>query len=191
MQAKGIRIPRICERCGATFWRTPGQLAHAPNRYCSNPCKWGPLEERYWARVQKGPGCWLWTGNTNDKGYGQIADRGRHRIASRVGYELAYGPFDPTLDVLHRCDVPACQRPDHLFLGTHTENMQDMYAKGRRIAARGEAAGKARLTEAQVREIRARYVWGVYGAKRLAKEYGVQVDSIFKIVKRLTWKHLD
>jgi hypothetical protein len=69
--------------------------------------------------------------------------------------------------------------------------MQDMYAKGRRIAARGEAAGKARLTEAQVREIRARYVWGVYGAKRLAKEYGVQVDSIFKIVKRLTWKHLD
>jgi hypothetical protein len=192
MSAKSIRIPLVCERCGTQFSVLPRHLRSNPSRrYCSRQCSPPPLEERYWAHVQKGPGCWLWTACISVSGYGQIWRDGRQVAAQRVGYELAYGPFDPALKVLHRCDVPACVRPDHLFLGTVADNARDMYAKGRFPIKRGEEAPRARLTEVQVREIRARYVRGVFGAKRLAKEYGVGPRVIEHVIHRRTWKHVD
>lgn len=92
-----------------------------------------PLPDRFWSRVHKGDDCWLWMGSTNNKGYGTIHDPtvGRNVYTHRVSYELNIGPIPSGLEVCHTCDNPPCVRPDHLFVGTHQENMRDMVVKGR------------------------------------------------------------
>ena len=91
------------------------------------------METRFWAKVNKTDGCWVWMASGN-RGYGVIAMPGRSGrmvYAHRYSYELHYGAFDQSLLVLHHCDNPACVRPDHLFLGTHLDNQQDKVSKGR------------------------------------------------------------
>lgn len=92
-----------------------------------------PVAQRFWTKVQKSGGCWLWTGTVTRWGYGQIL--GPHRVpltASRVAWELMHGPIPKGLQVHHHCDVPLCVRPDHLWLGTQAENLADARRKGRR-----------------------------------------------------------
>lgn len=101
-----------------------------------------PLPVRFWSKVRKaeGEGCWLWQGARGAGGYGQIGvwrqgPNGRRVLvkigAHRVAWELTNGSVADGLHVLHRCDTPACVRPDHLFLGTSSDNGADMVAKGR------------------------------------------------------------
>ena len=124
--------------------------------------RWTPLSERFWAQVLKTDGCWLWTGRRDGVGYGTIT-HGRRRIGShRLAYELQVGPIPSGLWVLHRCDVRLCVRPDHLFVGTHTDNMRDCVSKGRHRHQeyRGESNPEAKLTWAQVERIRELYAVG-------------------------------
>lgn len=97
-----------------------------------------PVEVRFWAKVSKTPTCWLWIGRKNRKGYGEFdiwqagETRPSPRLAHRIGWELQSKCNVPTgMKVLHRCDVPACVRLDHLFIGTIDENNKDCAAKGR------------------------------------------------------------
>lgn len=125
-----------------------------------------PLAERFWEKVDRSGDCWTWTAYRNPAGYGEISLGGRlgAALAHRIAYELTLHPVPGDLHVLHRCDNPACVRPDHLFLGTHLDNMRDMTAKGRgrQVAAgrRGEDNGNVRITDAQVAEIRNRIAAG-------------------------------
>lgn len=87
---------------------------------------------RFWTYVQRGTGCWVWTASRYPGGYGQFRRKGGPlRGTHRVAWELARGPIPEGLHVCHRCDNPVCVRPSHLWLGTHSENMQDAHRKGR------------------------------------------------------------
>lgn len=96
--------------------------------------------ERFWSRRQIVGDCWLWTRTKKFREYpaggvvpyyGSFWSEGRSYIVHRLAYELTYGPIPKGLEVCHRCDTPACFNPDHLFLGTHTDNMRDKVKKGR------------------------------------------------------------
>src|SRR5574341_1528919 len=105
--------------------------------------------ERFWRRVQKTDTCWFWL--TGSGTYGWFSFEGKALGAHRMSWILAHGPIPKGMCVLHHCDIPRCVRPDHLFLGTHSDNMRDMWAKGRgglmplEKRARGERHGMARL----------------------------------------------
>lgn len=91
------------------------------------------LPERFWSKVKKTDGCWLWMGANDGKGYGVFHYGRRNEIvkAYRFSYELANGPIPDGLEVMHSCDVPACVRPEHLHLGTHGDNMREAFARNR------------------------------------------------------------
>lgn len=122
------------------------------------------LAERINHYTDKSGDCWVWTGATNPQGYGKVVVDGRLCGAHRIAWELEHGPIPEGKLVLHRCDNPPCIRPSHLFLGTHADNHKDMLGKGRsphvgvdrppRNYARGENHPYAKLTDAQVQEIK-------------------------------------
>ena len=76
-------------------------------------------------------GCWIWAGTRFSTGYGLIPQDGRLQKAHRVIWAYVNGPIPPRIHVLHRCDIPLCVNPSHLFLGTNRDNQQDKANKGR------------------------------------------------------------
>lgn len=143
---------------------------------------------RFWSKVDVTPGCWLWTPTRAlINGYGMFTVRaGVQRLAHRLSYELHYGEVPPKgMHVRHRCDEPLCVNPDHLLLGTPADNMRDKVMRGRQ--ARGESSPMAKLTDADVREIRA----APDGQGRaLARKFGVAFTTVSKIRNGHSWKHV-
>ena len=92
-----------------------------------------PTEERFWKYVDKGDDCWLWTGTLYRNGYGNLWDpaAGRKVLVHRYSYELHNGPIPDGLMVCHSCDVRHCVNPEHLWVGTASDNLGDMAVKGR------------------------------------------------------------
>jgi hypothetical protein len=172
-----------------------------------------PLAERFWRHVRVDPsGCWLWTGGLRE-GYGSIGSgggngrgQGGHSLlAHRVAYQMMVGNIPPGLFVCHSCDVRNCVNPGHLWLGTNKDNIRDALSKGRmaigdrnglrlhperRVVLRGSALPQAKLTEAQVLEIRTRYAHGRGNQQALAAEYGVDPSLVSRIVRCELWRHV-
>lgn len=151
----------------------------------------------FWAKVDKrGPTeCWPWTGAVTTHGYGSVKFQQRYRGAHRLAYILTNGQPQEGLQVCHRCDNRLCCNPAHYFLGTKKDNAVYSMNKGRNVF--GERNVHAILTEAKVREIRARWrsngkraCAAVNNASELAKEYGVRREAILAVAARRTWKHL-
>jgi hypothetical protein len=138
--------------------------------------------------------CWIWTGTVNSRGYGECANpatpsglnpRGRvHRVAAWLwlDFDLA-----SQLHILHRCDHPLCFNPEHLFVGTASDNMRDMAAKGRHRGPRGETHHKAKLTADQVREVRRLRSEGLT-YQRIGDAFGVTKQQVGNIVGGSQWK---
>lgn len=154
----------------------------------------GQLAERFWAKVEKGPGCWLWRGATTHGGYGVIgkgrATEGNIR-AHVLSYELTHGEIPEGLEVCHTCDNPPCVRPDHLFLGTQKDNVLDAISKGRQInppIKRGEDHGMVKLTTTQVLQIREELKAGNRQTD-IAEHYNVTqaAISLIKLGKKWAW----
>lgn len=127
------------------------------------------LGTRFWGKVQRAADheCWPWLAGKTRGGYGRIKVDGRLELAHRIAYQLTTGEIPAGLKVMHECDNPSCCNPAHLRLGTQADNVHDMWAKGRqgdrshlrqyagRVALRGLSNPAAKLTDEQVRAIRA------------------------------------
>lgn len=151
------------------------------------------IQERFWSKVTKASGanCWLWSGRRTSLGYGAF-DVGRGiKPAHRFAWELTHGPIKrgpKRMCVCHHCDTPHCVRPDHLFLGTHSDNMRDKAMKGRAPGRdqRGSINASAKLTDANVYAIRA----DRRPQAEIARDYKVTQSMISKIHTRSSWSHL-
>lgn len=151
------------------------------------------LSDRLWAKVVKGPCCWLWQGYTNESGHGRIAKDGTGAgmlFVHRVSWELHFGLIPEDKEVCHDCpggDNPACVNPDHLFLGTHQDNMDDMVSKGRSVGHPGAGNPNAVLTDNAVVAIRAALAAGERQID-IAARFGVAQASVSKIHRNQTWR---
>lgn len=140
------------------------------------------FEEKY--IPEPNSGCWLWTASLVANGYGHWWYLGRNERAHRASYLIHKGPIPQGMYVLHKCDTRCCVNPEHLFLGTHQDNMDDMAVKGR--TAKGCRQGFAKLTDQAVRDIRDSDLYGW----QLADIYGVAKSVIDKARRGETWKHV-
>lgn len=131
-------------------------------------------------------GCTLWLGASHSpRGYGAVGHDGKKNIKPhRAAYELAHGSIPAGMHVLHKCDNSYCINPDHLFAGSHDDNMADMVAKGR--SKHGEALPQTKLTSDQVYEIRR----SAESSRDAARIYGVHPTTIKAIRRRHLWAHL-
>lgn len=139
--------------------------------------------------------CWLWTGETNNQGYGRFclypAGRRVREFAHRFAYALATCQDIRGLVVLHACDNPRCCNPAHLSVGTQLDNMADARAKGRTVPPpriTGSQMWNAKLTEASVVAIRQQYAAGTT-QRALAAKFGVEPSSISQVVLGKSWRH--
>ena len=152
--------------------------------------------ERFWRKVDRRDPheCWEWQGGTKGIPYGVFLTTPAFKqrkvtIPSRYSWELHHGPVPEGMCVLHRCDNPPCVNPAHLFLGTPSDNTQDMLEKGRHPSRAGEANGWASLTEADVREMRRLYGEGMRNAD-IARHMGLDPRTTHRIVRRKSWAHI-
>lgn len=162
--------------------------------------KLSSLRRRFWEKVQQssGDGCWIWTGSRNGDGYGLIAVGSRTdgslsaMRAHRVAFFIEHGRW-PEPNALHACDNPPCVRvhPKHVFEGTPSDNMKDMYSKGRHggNSQPGEWNPAAKLTIDQVSDIRRLHAQGGVTYEELASQFGVSPGSISNVVRLLAWNH--
>lgn len=150
----------------------------------------------FWAKVQRTDSCWIWTACKNDKGYGNLRIRGKGCLAHRVAYQFTFGDIPKGMNVLHKCDNPACVNPNHLWLGTLADNNRDMIAKGRaRLGiGKGNHFSKPRrgnkLTVENVREIRNRVANGER-QQDIADLFGITNSLVSTIASRKRWAIVD
>lgn len=151
------------------------------------------LVERFVSKIEKTPECWLWKGTTYNRpkiNYGKIQVCGKEYSAHRMSWKIFRGEVPLGMCVLHKCDVPLCVNPDHLWIGTSAENCRDREAKNRSNHGSGEKIATAKLTAREVLEIRSKYDSSRGKYNRLAEEYGVDRKTIAQIVRRKTWQHI-
>lgn len=197
------RVARACKHCHGTFFVSPSVLRSRPGNgsYCSKACRYAAAHGarlparadprsvvvRFWERVRKSAGCWLWIGQRAGD-YGEMRVGERRERAHRISWQLAYGPIPDGLFVCHTCDNRRCVRPDHLFLGTPADNSRDMSYKGR--AAHGERNPSAKLRAAEVVLIREKFALGGHTLASLGREFGVTPVAIRHIVHGRNWRRL-
>jgi hypothetical protein len=146
----------------------------------------------FWRHVEIGrvDDCWPWTGSRYRGGYGRIRRGGVQRVAHREAFEIAFGESVPReLMVCHRCDNPCCVNPAHLFLGTAADNNGDRKSKGRNADTRGERHPMAKVTAADVMEMRRMRAGGAI-FKEIGARFGVTTQAAFLAVTGKSWGHL-
>lgn len=145
------------------------------------------LTSRFEAKfIRAESGCWLWQASLDSSGYGVLWDGAKNQKAHRVSWNLHNGEIPAGMCVLHRCDMPACVNPAHLFLGTNDDNVADKVAKGRGHRPTGTRNPKARLSIEQVLAIR----HDERVQQVIADDYGIAQTLVSKIKSRTLWSHV-
>jgi hypothetical protein len=140
-------------------------------------------DERFWRKVTRTPGCWIWTGSRTQSGtgYGQFWTKGRLQPAHRVAWEFQNGLIPAGKRLLHRCDNKPCVRPSHLFLGSQSDNLVDMVLKGRRASLK--------LTPTMVREIRSLAALGL-PSSLVSRRYRINPSHARHVASGRAWAHV-
>lgn len=164
----GIVKEYPCETCKTLCYKKYERA------FCSDKC-------RFLAYVDKQKSCWIWTGAINNKGYGKLSFNGnKSAIASRVSYELFKGPIEDGKFICHTCDVPSCVNPDHLWIGSHVENMIDMVQKGRQ---------HCKLYIKDIFHIRKLWNDG-WKNREICEKFNITSGTVSNIIARRIWKHV-
>lgn len=147
-----------------------------------------PLTERIERNIMRltESGCWIWMLKITKTGYGFISIDGRCVLVHRAAYRAWIGEIPSGLLVCHRCDVRYCANPDHLFLGTHMDNLEDMHRKGRNADLRGSNNGGATFTDAEIIDIRT----SPETTAQVATRYSRSFQTIWAIRKNKSWRHI-
>lgn len=147
---------------------------------------------RFWTRVAKGEGCWLWTGARSGQ-YGQLQHLRSSLLAHRFSWSLSRQQPCPTgLVVRHTCDTPLCVRPDHLVTGTPAQNVRDTYERNRRPQAtwpQGSRRPNAVLTDQMVVELR-RAARAGRSIRSLAQSINVSYTTAYRAIRGSGWSHI-
>lgn len=136
--------------------------------------------------IKSESGCWEWTGTITRTGYAQLWWRGKMRLAHRMSYDCFIAPIPDGMLICHKCDNRGCVNPDHLFVGTQTDNRNDMYGKGRGADKRGERHHASKLTADDVAFIRT----SGWRDIDLAKKFNVHKGTIRDARIGRNWKHI-
>lgn len=164
-----------------------GQATPARSKHEPSP----EIVARFWGKLDPlaGPDdCWPWPGCRWPEGYGQTWDGARVVRTHRFAWEIATGRTIPEgMQINHHCDNRPCCNPDHLYLGTHDDNMRDMWGRGRGRLRSGENHWAASITAVDARTIRERYAAGGVKQRQLADEYGTTKAVISKVVCGDSW----
>lgn len=134
----------------------------------------------FWSHVDKSSGCWTWTGAKTRNGYGRFNTIPHIDYAHRVSWTIAYGEIPTAMFVCHSCDNPSCVNPEHLFIGTQSDNMRDMAIKCR--------SHFTKLTHPEVSQIR-KLRGGGLTTVEIARRFNVCSSLITQIAKRRIWKN--
>ncbi len=147
----------------------------------------GTPNERFWNMVITGDSCWKWKGATGQKGHAIFSLNQRAIRAHRYSFEIHFGPVPKGMQVCHTCDNPPCTNPEHLFLGTNKDNVDDMVSKKRHTF--GSRNPMAKLKESDVLRIRALKDAGFKNFE-IAAATSMSQSAICQILKRQRWMHV-
>lgn len=159
------------------------------NSYCYNPKHLLLTDiEKFWFQVNKTESCWNWKASKDGGGYGICVTHkyGRDK-AHRISYKEFYGRIPEGMFVCHTCDNPACVNPQHLFLGTNQDNINDKVIKNRQSRLYGKANGRATMSKESVIALRDDYSSGKYSYRDLVIKYGIKQTQVARIIKRESW----
>jgi hypothetical protein len=147
--------------------------------------------EWFFSQVTVSGDCWIWNLAKDKDGYGVTSINQIYKKAHRVSFELNSGKQIESKNIVcHKCDNPPCVNPAHLFLGTHRDNVLDMFSKKRNHPRYGEFHPGRKLSEADIFEIRNRYSLKLRNGGQLAREFGVAPTTIWRAVNRVRWGHI-
>lgn len=201
-----------CLTCNKEFkWR----YRNAVQKYCSRKClgkhvhTWNYRNRFLWKtatkeqqiehlrsifnkNVIKKDGCWDWQGRCHNGGYAVMVHGSDHKQigAHRVSWMIHKGEIPKGLFVLHKCDNKPCTNPEHLFLGTIKDNVQDMHKKGRANRLKNEEHPNAKLTIEKVKKIKELLSIGVT-MTRISKDFHISHGAISAIKNGITWNSID
>lgn len=193
------KLKRKCQVCKNIFLVKPSRIKDGGGKQCSRKCtsistrhrlSIDPIQ-RFFSKIsneQHPDGCWIWEDSLNPGGYGKLKVDGKMVSAHRYSYILHSGLIPDGICVLHKCDRPCCVNPDHLFLGTHQENMDDKIKKGRSNSVKGEL-GNSILAENQVLDIKRR-LKNKESAPNIGRLHGVSKHTIYAIKYGNSWRHV-